>query len=114
MMMKRHASLELAALSLTMLSACSASNESASAEAEPSFVPSEASTAPTTVTETVEKTQDSTEEKGAENGAEHGDADTDDDTPPSWKSHALRWENWRRLRIYQPGRHHPRRRTYIL
>ncbi|SPJ41786.1 hypothetical protein CHUV2995_02616 [Corynebacterium diphtheriae subsp. lausannense] len=88
MMMKRHASLELAALSLTMLSACSTSNESASAEAEPSFVPCEASTAPTTVTETVEKTQDSTEEKGAENGAEHGDADTDDVTPPAG-SHTL-------------------------
>lgn len=83
MMMKRHTSLVLAALSLTLLSACSTSDESDSAEREPSFVPSEASTAPTTVTETVEKTEDSTEEKGTENGADHGDAGSGGDTPPA-------------------------------
>ncbi|WKS55877.1 hypothetical protein [Corynebacterium accolens] len=83
MMMKRHTSLVLAALSLTLLSACSTSDESGSTEAEPSFVPSEASTAPTTVTETVEKTQASTEAKGTENGADHGDAGPVDDTPPA-------------------------------
>lgn len=83
MMMKRHTSLVLAALSLTLLSACSTSDNSDSAEPEPSFVPSEASTAPTTVTETVEKTQDPAKEKGAENGADHGDAGSGGDTPPA-------------------------------
>ncbi|MER0089242.1 hypothetical protein ABRP86_11000 [Corynebacterium sp. KPL3927] len=83
MMLKRHTSLMLAALSLTMLSACGTSDDSDSAEPEPAFVPSEASTAPTTVTETLENTPDSTAEKGDEEGAEHGDAGSNDDAPPA-------------------------------
>ena len=83
MMLKRHTSLMLAALSLTMLSACGTSNDSDSADPEPAFVPSEASTAPTTVTETMENSQDSTEEKGDKEGAEHGDAASNDDAPPA-------------------------------
>lgn len=81
MMMKRHTSLMLAALSLTMLSACGTSDDSDSADPEPAFVPSDASTAPTTVTETLENTPDSTEEKGDKEGDEHGDAGSDDDAP---------------------------------
>lgn len=83
MMMKRHTSLMLAALSLTMLSACGTSDDSDSADPEPAFVPSDASTAPTTVTETLENTPDSTEEKGDKEGDEHGDAGSDDDAPPA-------------------------------